>query len=110
LSRIVGQEKGYLLLYLTMELEVTIPQKEGQICKIINPLDDESPDDVYIVAEDPQPYGPDDNIYVVNLKDLQRNISTPLLVQQTAIPKNELAVIANDIDSYIQSWNAVKPD
>lgn len=86
-----------------MELEVTIPQKEGQICKIINPLNDESPDDVYIVAEDPRPYGPDDNIYVVNLKDLQRKISTLILVQQNAILENKLAVIPNDINSYIQS-------
>lgn len=88
-----------------MELEVTMPEKEGQICKIIAPLDDENPEDVYIVAEDPQPYGPDDNIYVVNLKDLQRNISHPQFVQQIAITKSELTVIANDIESYIQSWN-----
>lgn len=89
-----------------MELDLTIPQKEGQICKIINPLEDESPDDVYIVAEDPQPYGLDDNIYVVNLKELQRSISNPQFAPQVAIPKNELVVIANDIDSYIRTWNA----
>ena len=95
---------------MTMELELIIPHQQGQICKIINPLDDESPDDVYIVAEDPQPYGPDDDIYIVNLKDLQYNIYTPLLTQQIAIPKNALAVIANDIESYIQNWNATKTD
>ena len=55
-----------------MQLSTIIPKTEGQICKIVNPLPDENPEDVYIVAEDPAVFDEDENIYIVNLKDLQK--------------------------------------
>ena len=70
-----------------------------------NPLDDESPLDVYIVAEDPTPFDLQENIYVVNLRDLQRNIKNPLSSPQIAIQKSDLNVIAADLEEYIKRWN-----
>ena len=89
-----------------MELDITIPTKEGQICKLLNPMEDEDPSDVYIVVEDPEPFDADDNIYVVNLKDLQRNSTMPELTPQIAVLKNDLTVIGNNLNEYIKSWNA----
>jgi hypothetical protein len=88
-----------------MELETTIPSLPGQICKIINPLDDDELNGVYIIAEDPQPFDDDDTIYVVALKELQRNISHPESAAQIPVTKNELTVIAGNLEDYIKSWN-----
>lgn len=87
-----------------METVIT-PYSLGQICKIKTPLSYENADDVYVVTEDPTPFADEEEIYVVNLKDLQRNISQPLLAPKLGIPKNELTVIAADLDQYIKSWN-----
>lgn len=86
-------------------MEVREPQFEGQICTIINPLDDENPEDVYVIAEDPAPFDSDDDIYVLNLNDLQRNINNPVTCQQIPVAKNELNVIADNLQDYISSWN-----
>jgi len=83
-----------------------IPVKEGQICKIINPQADEHPDDVYVLTEDPAPFDAEDIIYVVNLKDLQRNIKTPSLTTQVPVLKKELIVVADNLENYVLSWNA----
>lgn len=88
-----------------MNLQIKIPSQPGQICKIINPLDDEESNDVYIVTEDPQPYEEDDTIYVVALKDLQRKIRNPESATQTRITKNEITVVAENLEDYIKSWN-----
>jgi hypothetical protein len=87
-------------------MEVRKPEFEGQICTIISPLDDENPEDVYVVAEDPAPFDGDDDIYVVNLNDLQRNINNPVTCQQIAVAKNELNVIADNLQDYICSWKS----
>jgi len=86
------------------DIKIT-PNKSGQICKIINPLGDENPDDVYIVAEDPTPFDIEDSIYVINLNDLQRNLRTPHLTPQIAINKGDLTAIAEDLTEYIGKWN-----
>lgn len=88
-----------------MQLSIIIPKTEGQICKIITPLPDEDPEDVYIVAEDPAVFDEDDNIYIVNLKHLQKNVHNPSLTPQISIAKNELTVIAENLEEYIHSWN-----
>jgi len=88
-----------------MQLSIVIPKTEGQICKIMNPLPDENPEDVYIVVEDPSVFDEDENIYIVNLKDLQRNVHSPLITPQVSIAKNELTVIAENLEEYIKSWN-----
>ena len=87
-----------------MQLSTIIPKTEGQICKIVNPLPDENPEDVYIVAEDPAVFDEDENIYIVNLKDLQKNVNG-LIIPQISIAKNELTVIAENLEEYIDSWN-----
>jgi len=82
-----------------------MPEKAGQICRLINPSEDENLDDVYIVAEDPASFDATDNIYVVNLKELQRNIQNPANSQRIPIEKQELKVIADNLEAYIQGWN-----
>lgn len=70
---IVCRKFSRFRVYLLMQLL----GKTGEICRIVNPLDDEIPEDVYIIAEDPAPFDPEDEIYVVNLRDLQRHIKNP---------------------------------
>lgn len=86
-------------------MESKIPEREGQICKILHPMADEDPADVYIIAEDPAPFDDDDNIYVVSLNDLQRNINDPQSCQQISVAKNDLDVIADSLETYIDTWN-----
>lgn len=86
-------------------METKLPEFEGQVCKILNPLPDENPEDVYLIAEDPSPFDEEDTIYVVNLNTLQRNIHHPQLCPQIPIIKNELNVIADSLQDYIKSWS-----
>lgn len=88
-----------------MEKAIITPVSAGQICKIISPLADENPEDVYIISEDPTPFDLDDSIYVTNLKDLQRNLNNPNLIPAVAINKGDLAVVADSLEEFILSWN-----
>jgi hypothetical protein len=88
-----------------MDLQIVMPSKAGQICQILNPLDDENPEDIFIVAEDPEPFDREDNIYVVNLRDFQRNIKNPSAATQIAVTKSDLNVIAESLEKYILAWN-----
>lgn len=88
-----------------METGVITPTHAGQICKILNVFDDENPDDVLIISEDPSVFDEGDYIYVVNLKDFQRNIRNPCITPQISIAKNELTVISDSLEQYILSWN-----
>ncbi|MEO7214545.1 MAG: hypothetical protein ABIX36_17195 [Mucilaginibacter sp.] len=85
-----------------------MPERPGQICKIISDVPDKESEDVYIVTEDPAQFDGDDNILVVNLKELQRNVAHPGNAERIAIPKNELIVVGEDLTSYVHSWNADK--
>ncbi|WCT14231.1 hypothetical protein [Mucilaginibacter jinjuensis] len=88
-----------------MQEVIITPTNVGQICKIIMPLDDENAEDVYIISEDPKLYDLEDSIYVVNLKDLQRNSNAPQFTPQIAIAKGDLKVVAEDLEQIILSWN-----
>ncbi len=83
----------------------TIPSKQGQICKIKNPLPDENPAETYLIIEDVSVYSNDATIYVVSITDLQRNISNPAFAPRKAITKRELTIVADDLTSYVTSWN-----
>ena len=85
-----------------------MPTLPGQICQILTPMEDENLSDVYIVAEDPSPFDLDDDIYIVNLRELQKNLDNPSGASQIAIPKSDLNVIAENLDEYIRSWNGGK--
>ena len=82
----------------------TEPTKQGQICKIANPLPDENPAESYLITEDVSGSS-DVLLYVVSLTDLQRNISCPTLTPRKAIMKSELKVVAEDLTSFCESWN-----
>lgn len=84
-----------------------LPTQPGQICQIVHPMKDENPDDVYIIAEDPAPFDPEDEIYIVNLRELQRNVNNPAASPQIQVVKGDLNVIAPNLDAYIKSWNKI---
>lgn len=82
-----------------------MPVRPGQICKVISDVPDKESEEVFIVTEDPAGFDAEDDILVVNLKELQRNIKRPEDAERIAIPKNELVVVGEDLTSYVQSWN-----
>ena len=82
-----------------------IPTKQGQICKLVKPFPDEHPAETYLILEDLSDYGENAIIYVVSLTDLQRNIANPALAPRKAVTKSELTVVAEDLTSYVESWN-----
>ena len=83
----------------------TIPSKQGQIVKLTNPMSDENPAETYLILEDLTTYQDNAIIYVVSITDIQRNISNPTLAPRKAVTKSELTVIADDLASYVESWN-----
>ena len=86
-----------------------VPTKQGQIVKIINPYPDENPAETYLITEDVSAYSDEATIYIVSITDLQRNISTPALAPRKPITKSELTVLADDLISYVASWNSKQP-
>lgn len=82
-----------------------LPIQAGQICRLTNPVGDENPEDVYIVAEDPAPFNHEDEIYIVSLRDLQRNISNPSAVTRIQVVKSDLDVVSENLEEYVKSWN-----
>jgi len=85
--------------------EQKVPTKQGQICKITSTYPDEHPAETYLVLEDLTPYSNDAIIYVVSITDLQRNAANPTLSPRKAVTKSELTVVAEDLTSYVESWN-----
>jgi len=82
-----------------------IPTKQGQICKLVKPYPDENPAESYLVLEDVSDYADNAIIYVVSVTDLQRNIHNPTASPRKAVTKKELTVVAEDLTSYVESWN-----
>lgn len=93
-----------ILIDLHMNSTLT-PTKPGQIVKIISDIADMESADVFIVSEDPSTISNDDNVALVSLKELQRNISQPEKAKRTSVVKNQLVVINDDLADYIKSWN-----
>lgn len=81
------------------------PSKQGQICKIIHPRTFENPAESYIVADDISKSGEDDLVQVVSITDLQRNVMHPERSARKVIRKSNLYVVADDLASYVDSWN-----
>lgn len=83
-----------------------LPNKPGQICKIVSDIPDmEEEEEVFIISEDPADFDDEDEILVVGLKELQRNMKNPDNAERIAIRKNQLVVIGADLETYVQSWN-----
>ena len=82
-----------------------LPTKQGQICSIVNPLPDENAAETYLITEDVSAYNDDSIIYVVSITDLQRNIANPTLTPRKPVKKSDLRVVAEDLKSYVESWN-----
>lgn len=87
-------------------MEMTLmPTKPGQIVKIICNVPDLESSDVYIVSEDPIDIADDDDVLIVRLKELQRNIRNPKKAERISVKKDQLVVVSEDLASHIQSWN-----
>lgn len=86
-----------------MEAIYIMPTKAGQICRITEVMPDEDPEAVYIISEDPAPFDAEDNIYITDLKELQRNINTPEFTPAIAVPKGSLHVVAENLEGYVAS-------
>ncbi|MEZ2336949.1 hypothetical protein AB6735_15000 [Mucilaginibacter sp. RCC_168] len=82
-----------------------IPVRPGQICKIVSDVPDMEEEEVYIVSEDPADFDGEDDIIVVGLNELQRNVRNPDNAERIGVRKNQLVVVAEDLESYIHSWN-----
>jgi hypothetical protein len=82
-----------------------IPSRPGQICKIVSDIPDMEEEEVFIISEDPADFDNDDEILVVGLKELQRNIKNPDNAERIGIRKDQLVVISDDLETYVQSWN-----
>ena len=82
-----------------------VPTKQGQIVTLTNPQPGENPAETYLILEDLASYADDAIIYVVSITDLQRNVANPLLSPRKAVTKSELTVVAEDLTSYVESWN-----
>lgn len=82
-----------------------MPTKPGQIVKIISDVPDLESSDVYIVSEDPSDIAIDEDVLVVSLKELQRNIRNPEKAERISVRKDQLVVVSEDLASHIQSWN-----
>ena len=85
-----------------------IPGKPGQICKIISDIPDMENEEVFIVSEDPADFDDDEEILVVGLKELQRNIKNPDNAERIGIRKDQLVVVGDDLEAYVKSWNDPK--
>lgn len=81
------------------------PSRQGQIVKLTHPATDENPLETYLILEDLDKYSDDDIIYIVSITDLQRNIHNPTAAPRKAVTKSELTVVAEDLQSYVESWN-----
>ena len=71
-------------------------------------MPDENPAESYIVVEDISLFNDDSTVYVVSITDLQRNITNPLSAPRKLVKKTSLNVIAEDLTSYVESWNEAK--
>jgi hypothetical protein len=74
-----------------------IPTKPGQIVKITSDILDLETEQVYI--------DDDEELVVVDLKELQRNIRNPEKAERIPVRKDQLVVVSENLNSYIQSWN-----
>ena len=81
------------------------PTRQGQICKFIVPLDVERDYEAYVLTDDPSQMSDEDTIHVVSISDLQRNIRNPNLATRIPAMKKDLFVIAEDLESYVASFN-----
>ncbi|RFZ91117.1 hypothetical protein D0C36_19440 [Mucilaginibacter conchicola] len=82
-----------------------IPTKPGQICKIVSTIADLEPEEVYIVTENPEDFDNDEEILVVSLTELQRNVSDTNQASRTSVKKSGLVVVGENLQEYVRSWN-----
>ncbi len=77
-----------------MFMDLTLmPTKSGQIVKIFSDVPDLESSELYIVSEDPSDIADDDDVFVVSLTGLQRNINNPDKAERR---KNHLVVVSED--------------
>lgn len=83
----------------------TIPTKQGQICLCITEEPGIAITDEVIITDFIIPEDKNALIIVVILTELQRKSSEPDKVERHKVSISNLNVIANDLVSYVESWN-----
>ncbi len=73
--------------------------------KLIHPMSDENPSEAYLILHDLDEYSDSDIFYIVSVTDLQRNIHNPAIAPRKAVTKSELALVAESLQEYVESWN-----
>ncbi|BAU51883.1 hypothetical protein [Mucilaginibacter gotjawali] len=86
-------------------MNTLMPTQPGQICKIVSAIPDLEAEEVFIVTENPADFEDEDEIRVVSLTQLQRNIGNPDNAERISVAKNELVVVAENLEAYVKSWN-----
>lgn len=102
--RVSAIRKFIIYQFIHMDISL-IPARPGQICKITSSVPDMEEEEVFIISEDPADFSDDDEIMVVGLKELQRNLKDPDNAERISVRKDQLVVVAEDLPGYIQSWN-----
>jgi len=85
--------------------EQILPTKQGQIVVIANPLPDEDPNEQYLVAEDPSPYGVDKKILLYSITEIQRSQAKGGIPFGTSVQIGDLHVIGENLEAWVESWN-----
>ena len=91
---------------MNMMTQQTTPTKPLQICQPKTPIEGAYPNEAYIITEDPNQFGDDEEIKVVSITELQRKQHNPDAAIRIQVKKKDLIVVAEDLESYIRSFNS----
>ncbi|SHF53637.1 hypothetical protein [Flavisolibacter ginsengisoli] len=86
--------------------EQVIPTKQGQIVVICNPLQDEDPNEQYMIAEDPSPYPPERQILLYSVTQILRSNASGTLPLGTSVQISDLHVVGEDLKTWVEGWNS----
>jgi hypothetical protein len=82
-----------------------IPNRIGQIVRVINPLPGEYPMTDYMLAEEPDQNDPNERIMAYKISEILRKTAEGVSPIPDYIAKQELTVIAENLKSWVESWN-----
>ncbi len=82
-----------------------IPTKIGQIVRVFNPLLGEDTMTDYLLAVEPNPNDPYEQIKAFKISEILRKTAEGGAPAPDYISKQELTVIAENIEIWVDSWN-----
>ena len=87
-----------------MTLQV-LPTRIGQIVRTIAPHEGEDLMTDYLLCEDPLVCGSDESMKVYKVSEILRKSAIGSEPTPDHIPKKNLTVIAESLESWVESWN-----